>query len=198
MPVIGRPRQFDRDAALHAAMLVFWRKGFLGTSMNDLCDAMGIRSPSLYGAFGSKENLYIESVQRYNAIARSLIWDHIEDGPTVRDGMRTVLLAAAEVMAQGEETPPGCMVHSPSFGDESAGTIPEVVKEARLDGLETLRAGIKRAVANKELPRSTNIDLFSRFYLGVVQGMAVQARDGATREDLAGTAEIAMTVWPAK
>jgi AcrR family transcriptional regulator len=57
MAVIGRPRAFDRDAALEAAMLVFWRKGFSAASMNDLCDAMGIRSPSLYAAFGSKEPL---------------------------------------------------------------------------------------------------------------------------------------------
>ena len=63
MPITGRPRGFDRDAALQAAMLLFWRKGFAATSMNDLCDAMGIRSPSLYAAFGSKEALYLEAVR---------------------------------------------------------------------------------------------------------------------------------------
>jgi AcrR family transcriptional regulator len=62
MAVIGRPREFDRDAALEAAMFLFWRKGFAATSMNDLCDAMGVRSPSLYAAFGSKEALYLEAV----------------------------------------------------------------------------------------------------------------------------------------
>ena len=65
MAVIGRPREFDRDAALEAAMLLFWRKGFAMTSMNDLCAAMGIRSPSLYAAFGSKEDLYLEAFDRY-------------------------------------------------------------------------------------------------------------------------------------
>ena len=88
---MARPREFDRDVALQAAMLVFWRKGFLATSMNDLCDAMGIRSPSLYAAFGSKENVYVEAVQLYNGIADSLIWNRIDDGPSVREGMRKVL-----------------------------------------------------------------------------------------------------------
>jgi AcrR family transcriptional regulator len=62
MTVIGRPREFDRKAALEAAMLLFWRKGFAATSMNDLCDVMGVRSPSLYAAFGSKEALYFEAI----------------------------------------------------------------------------------------------------------------------------------------
>src|ERR1700761_2329810 len=98
MSIIGRPRAFDRDAALHAAMLLFWEKGFLATSMNDLCDAMGIRSPSLYAAFGSKEGLFAEAVQRYNAGADQLIWDHITDGPTAKDGVRSVLMAASDVL----------------------------------------------------------------------------------------------------
>ena len=63
MAIIGRPREFDRGAALEAAMLLFWRKGFAMTSMNDLCEVMGIRSPSLYAAFGSKEGLYLEALE---------------------------------------------------------------------------------------------------------------------------------------
>src|ERR1700748_2492416 len=110
MAAIGRPREFDREAALQAAMLLFWRKGFAATSMNDLCEAMGIRSPSLYAAFGSKENLYVEAVGRYNADAYSLIWGHIEDGPTVRASMQKLLRAAARVLPGHEEQPSGCLV----------------------------------------------------------------------------------------
>src|SRR3984885_2167920 len=98
MTVIGRPREFDRDVALQQAMLVFWRKGFMASSMNDLCEAMGIRSPSLYAAFESKENLFHEAVHLYNETARSLIWDHINDGPTVKASMHKVLLGAAKAL----------------------------------------------------------------------------------------------------
>ncbi len=197
MATSGRPREFDREAALHSAMLVFWKKGFVATSMNDLCEAMGIRSPSLYAAFGSKEDLYLEAVGRYNAAADSLIWDHIEDGPTAKDGVRNVLLAAASVLPGGAGIPSGCMVNL-AAGDGCAESIAKTVKTARHGGLKAFRSGIKRAVASGELSRSTNVDQLSRFYLGVVQGMAIQARDGATRAELTGTAEVAMNAWPGR
>lgn len=196
MATVGRPREFDRDAALHAAMLVFWKKGFLATSMNDLCDAMGIRSPSLYAAFGSKEELYVEAVQRYNSAANSLIWNHISDGTTAKDGVRSVLLAAASVLPGSAGIPSGCMVNL-AAGDDSNETISKALKGARFGGLKALRSGIKRAVTEGELPKSVNVDRLSRFYLSVVQGMAIQARDGASRAELAGMAEVAMGAWPA-
>jgi AcrR family transcriptional regulator len=197
MATSGRPREFDREAALHAAMLVFWQNGFLATSMNDLCEAMGIRSPSLYAAFGSKEDLYIEAVERYNAIADSLIWSHIEDGPTARDGVRSVLLAAAAVLPGSSEAPSGCMVNLVA-GDGCTESIAKTMKSARRGGFKAFRSGIKRAVASGELPGTTNVDRLSRFFLGVIQGMAIQARDGATRAELTGTAELAMGAWPAQ
>jgi AcrR family transcriptional regulator len=195
MPVLGRPREFDRDAALEAAMLIFWRKGFLATSMSDLCEAMGIRSPSLYAAFGSKENLYAEAVERYNAAASSLIWDHIDDGPTVRSSMQKVLMAAAKVLPGREEVPSGCLV-TLAAGAEISGAVSEAARKGRLGSLSRLRGGLKGAVATGELPRSTNVDRLGRFYLSVVQGMAIQARDGASQTDLEGMAKAAMLAWP--
>lgn len=195
MTTLGRPRQFDRESALHAAMLVFWRKGFLATSMNDLCDAMGIRSPSLYAAFGSKENLYIEAVRRYDAVGRSLIWDHVADGPDARGGMRSVLLAAARVMPENQDSPAGCLV-TLAGGEACMETLADATKQVRLDALAILCERIERAVATGELPRSTNVASLGRFYLSVVQGMAVQARDGADQAELEGMAEAAMAAWP--
>src|ERR1700753_840134 len=145
MSVMGRPREFDREAALEAALQLFWRKGYLATSMNDLCEAMGIRSPSLYAAFGSKEDLYVEAVQRYSVAANTLIWDHIDDGPTVKAGMRNVLRGAAVVLA-GTAGPSGCLV-TLAAGEESPGEVPEVTRSARRDSLARLRSGLDRAVA---------------------------------------------------
>jgi AcrR family transcriptional regulator len=195
MSVLGRPRAFDRDAALQAAMLVFWRKGFLGTSMNDLCEAMDIRSPSLYAAFGSKEKLYAEAVDRYSAASHALIWSHIDDGPTVRAGMQKVLLAAARVMAGRDETPSGCLVTF-ATAEEYAGATSDSARKTRQDWLGTLRKALRRAMAAGEIPRSTPIDNLSRFYVSVVQGMAVQARDGASVAQLEGLARTAMAAWP--
>src|SRR3984957_21181369 len=97
MAVIGRPRKFAREAALHAAMLVFWRKGFAATSMNALCDAMDVRSPSLYAAFGSKEALYLEAVEHYVRTQGPPVWDKLAEGATARACVENLLLAATEI-----------------------------------------------------------------------------------------------------
>ncbi len=73
----GRPRAFDRDAALDAATEMFWRRGFSATSMADLCEAMGISAPSLYAAFGSKEDLYEAALKHYSETSSPLIWGRL-------------------------------------------------------------------------------------------------------------------------
>jgi AcrR family transcriptional regulator len=196
MAVIGRPRTFDRDVALEAAMLVFWRKGYPAASMNDLCDAMGIRSPSLYAAFGSKEALYLEAIDHYVRTVGPPIWDKLEEGPTARAGVENLLLAGAENLPQSVSTPAGCMAVLGGVGDEWPAPIADVVRTVRLEMLGHLRSRLEAAIAEGELPPSTDVERLSRFYLGVFQGMAVQARDGATVVELKGMAEAAMAAWP--
>jgi AcrR family transcriptional regulator len=198
MTVIGRPREFDRDVALQEAMLVFWRKGFLATSMNDLCDAMGIRSPSLYAAFGSKEALYIEAVGHYAKTIGPSIWGHLTDAPNARAGVENLLLAAVESMPECGVTPAGCMVTLAAVSEECPGEIPDIIKGVRLNCLEMLRARLHDALVAGELPSTTDVDRLSRFYLGVYQGIAIQARDGATSAELKGVAETAMAAWPGR
>jgi AcrR family transcriptional regulator len=196
MAVIGRPRAFDRDAALEAAMLVFWRKGFSAATMNDLCDAMGIRSPSLYAAFGSKETLYLEAIDHYVRTIGPPVWDKLEEGATARAGVENLLLAGAESLPQSVSTPAGCMALLGGVGDEWPAPIADVVRTVRLEMLGHLRLRLEAAVAEGELPPSTDVERLSRFYLGVFQGMAVQARDGAAVIELKGVAEAAMAAWP--
>src|SRR5215218_9208155 len=81
----GRPRSFDRDAALEQAVRLFWRKGFEATSMADLTAAMGIGAPSLYAAFGSKEALYAEALSYYQERFGTLAWGRFESAATARD-----------------------------------------------------------------------------------------------------------------
>lgn len=196
MAVIGRPREFDRGAALEAAMLLFWRKGFAMTSMNDLCEAMGIRSPSLYAAFGSKEGLYLEALDHYVRTVGPPIWDRLEHGGTARAGVESLLLAATESLPKSRATPAGCMAALGAVGDEWPAAITGVVRKVRSKMLGSLRARLERAAAEGELPAATNIDHLSRFYLGVFEGMAIQARDGASRAELRGVAAAAMAAWP--
>jgi AcrR family transcriptional regulator len=196
MAVIGRPREFDRGAALEAAMLLFWRKGFAMTSMNDLCEVMGIRSPSLYAAFGSKEGLYLDAVEHYVRTVGPPVWDRLEEGATACAGVESWLLAATESLPKSRVTPAGCMAALGAVGDEWPPAITNVVRKVRLKMLENLQARLQRAVVEGELPASTEIDHLSRFFLSVFEGMAVQARDGASRTELQGVVATAMAAWP--
>jgi AcrR family transcriptional regulator len=196
MAVIGRPREFDRDAALQAAMLLFWRKGFAATSMNDLCDAMGIRSPSLYAAFGSKEALYLEAVEHYVQTIGPTVWDKLAVGATAHAGVENLLLAGTESLPESGAIPGGCMAVLAAVSDEWPAAIADVVKNVRLDMLGMLRSRLETAVTEGELPASTDIERLSRFYLSIFQGMAIQARDGATAAELKGIAAAAMAAWP--
>ena len=179
MAVIGRPREFDRDAALEAAMLVFWRKGFAATSMNDLCDAMGVRSPSLYAAFGSKEALYLEAIDHYVRTVGPPVWDELEDGETARAGVQN-LLSQGPRACRIRTSPAGCMATAGGGQRRMAGHNRRCRQEgpARNAGHAAVAAGNR--IGQRRTAATTDIDGLSRFYLGVVQGMAVQARDGAT------------------
>jgi AcrR family transcriptional regulator len=197
MAVIGRPRQFDRDAALEAAMLVFWRKGFSAASMPDLCGAMGIRSPSLYAAFGSKEALYLEAMDHYAKTIGPSVWNCLTDAKTARAGIESMLRVGTEILPASDDLPAGCMVMLAAVGDDWPVALVEVANRIRYECLEHLRSRLSVAATDGELPPSTDIDRLSRFYLGIYQGMAIQAKDGATQSDLRGIAETAMAAWPA-
>jgi AcrR family transcriptional regulator len=196
MAIIGRPREFDRGAALEAAMVLFWRKGFAATSMNDLCDAMDVRSPSLYAAFGSKEALYLEAIQHYVEIFGPPVWDGLAESATACAGVENVLLAATEILPKSHVTPGGCMAALAAVSDEWPAGIAGVVRKIRAEMLRMLRSRLEAGEANGELPPTTDIEGLSRFYFSVYQGMAVQARDGAGAAELKGVVAAAMSAWP--
>lgn len=192
----GRPREFDRDAALDAAMYLFWRKGYEAASMHDLCDAMGVRSPSLYAAFESKEALYLAAIEHYVEPRGEPVWDRLAEGATARAGIEKLLIGAAETLPKSRSAPAGCMAVLGAVSDEWPATITRAVRKVRLDMLDNLRGRIEAAVGSGELPASTDTEALSRFYLSVFQGMAIQAKDGATPAELRGAVEAAMAAWP--
>jgi len=196
MTTVGRPREFDREAALTNAMRVFWSKGYASASMTDLCSAMRIRSPSLYAAFGSKEALYLEALDHYVTTIGNAVWGKLEGGRTARAGVEAFLLAATEALPASEGVPAGCMSTLAGLGDEWPDAIARVAREIRSSCLGHLASRLTMAVAEGELPATVDVGQLSRFYLGVFQGMASQARDGAARDDLRGIVETAIAAWP--
>ena len=177
-------------------MLLFWRKGYAAASMNDLCEAMGVRSPSLYAAFESKEALYLAAIEHYVQTQAPPVWGRLSEGATARDGVANLLIAAAEVLPKSRSAPAGCMVVLGAVSDEWPAPIARAIRKIRLEMLGNLRARIEAAIASGELPAATDIDALSRFYLSVYEGMAIQAKDGATTDELKGAARAAMAAWP--
>ena len=191
----GRPLSFDRDAALRAAMLTFWRYGYESTSIVDLTTAMGVSAPSLYAAFGDKKRLFLDALRLYvgdpEVMARA-----IAGAATAYDAAREMLIAAATTYT-GDATPRGCLLASATAsGSSMSADVQHVAAEIRR-GIEAhLRARIERDIAAGVLPPETQAAALSGLVMAVIQGMSVLARDGATRASLLATVEAALGNWP--
>ncbi len=195
----GRPRAFDRGAALAQATHLFWRKGFEATSIADLTEAMGIGSPSLYAAFGSKEALYVEALHHYGENYDPLVWDRFRAAGTAREAVTSYLLDSAAVLTGSvADNPPGCMVTLSSVCSENHSDLDELLRSGRAATLDRLEARLGKAVAEGELPASLDIRALARFVQSVQSGMSILARDGASRAELEAAARIAMLGWDAR
>lgn len=192
----GRPRAFDREKALDAATELFWRQGYSATSMADLCAAMGINAPSLYAAFGSKEELYAAAIAHFSRTASPAIWGGLDAAPTAYAAIEGMLLGSARTLP-GIGHPPGCMVTLSAVGQECGGRLGSLVADARQESVHLLSQRLERAIAAGELPASLDVAAIARFYTCVQQGMSIQARDGAGFAELEAVARAALAAWPA-
>jgi AcrR family transcriptional regulator len=191
----GRPRGFDRKQALAQAMRVFWTRGYEGASISDLKAAMGIGSPSLYAAFGSKEELFREAVELYQATEGSENWCSLQAAPTAREGIEGVLYATAKAFSRAD-MPTGCLVVLSALStNESNEPIRHILLSERLGCIKALEARLQRAVKEGELSRDVDIRSVARFYATVHEGMSIQSRDGASPEILRKICRSAMDAW---
>lgn len=191
----GRPRSFDRDDALHRAMMLFWEKGFQGTSMNELTAAMGINAPSLYAAFGSKDALYREAMALYEEGDGVELGRQIAEAPSARAAIETYLMRSAALFTRPGK-PAGCMVVLSVI--HGAGTSPQTsaaLRDARAEAQAVIETRLRRAVEAGELPATCDPAGIASFYITVQQGMSIRARDGATLPELEAIAQSAMAAW---
>src|SRR3989440_4314279 len=176
----GRPREFDREAALEQAIDVFWRHGYEATSVSDLTAAMGINPPSLYAAFGDKEKLFLEAVERYQQQRRRSVTKVFDEAPTAKEAVHRVLQDAARELACSSH-PRGCLlVMSDTNCSDASAHVQSDLAQRRAAMKASLKARIDRGAAAGELPRGTDTAALAEFYSTVFQGMVMQARDGAT------------------
>lgn len=192
---LGRPREFDLDQALENALHVFWEKGYEGASMAELTEAMGITKPSLYAAFGNKEELFRKALDRYL------------DGPAGYTKLalrQSTARAVVEALLYGEvdavtdpECPAGCLsVNGALTGGVTAESIKQELLARRSDWEDDLRLRLEQAKTDGDLPATADATVLARYLTTMMQGIAVQAVGGTTREDLRKIAEMVLLTWP--
>jgi AcrR family transcriptional regulator len=192
---MGRARTFDADEALDRAMTVFWSKGYEGTSLSDLTEAMGINRPSLYAAYGNKQELFRKALERYGDGPSSYEREALAQ-PTARDVAEGLLRGAADVQTD-PGTPAGCLaVLGTTYCAEDSSPVGKIVIAFRLAGQAAIRERFERARAVGDLPADADPEALTSYLGTVVCGMAVQAASGATRNELERVIELTMRAWP--
>ena len=193
----GRPREFDLNKALDRAMVVFWRKGYDGASIADLTEALGVGRPSLYAAFGNKEQLFQKVLDRYDQRTAGFLAGSLR-AVTARDVVEGILRGAANFHAD-PANPRGClMVHGALVGPDERDPLREVTRARRASLTEAIRERLERALGEGDLPSGSNAPALARYVAAVMRGMAVEAASGASGAELNQIVDVATSAWPVR
>ncbi len=190
----GRPRSFDKDEALKKAMHVFWEKGYEGTSMADLIQSIGMKAPSIYAAFGNKDAIFKEVVAHYLPIISGGQLATLNNTPDINEAVEKTLDECVRLFSS-ESNPHTCLIMtaainaSPEHKEhvESLKNLREYYKQAWIKRFE-------RAKHEGQLQNRLNPKEIGEYFVTVIQGMALAAKDGATKDNLVSTAQIAIKI----
>jgi AcrR family transcriptional regulator len=196
MATRGRPRTFDPDTALRQALDLFWERGYEGTSLSDLAEAMGIASASIYACFGSKADLFRQVMELYGKTSGAPPRRALGEHPTARAAIHAMLRATADQITRSD-APHYCMlILAAPTGAVENHAIREYLADIRRSQYAAIRDRLVRGVADGDVAASdAGLDTIARYYTTVVQGLSVQARDGADRAELEAVITCAMAGW---
>ena len=190
-PKTGRPRGFDTEAALDAAMRVFWEKGYEGATLADLTDAMRINRSSMWAAFGNKENLFKKAFERYVNTYQGFMREALEK-PTLRQMVASTLRGTVDFLST-PGNPKGCLSIQGALavGDE-AGPIKKWLIQARKHGESVARQRFGKAKKSGELGTKADAAAVARYFATLLQGLCVQAAGGATKAEMTRVVDTAL------
>lgn len=194
---LGRPRKFDKDLALDTALQVFMQKGYEATSLTDITEALGINRPSVYAAFGNKEELFAQALAKYNQGPIAYLNDVLSE-KTSRDVVKELLMKSVELLTCAEQ-PRACLAIQSSISSELAVAG---IQQNIVDGLHQIEVNIKnrfdQAIAQGDLPKDTDSWLLTKYVTTIHKGLSIQASNGTSAEELYGIVEITLQSWPGK
>jgi AcrR family transcriptional regulator len=179
-------------------MKLFWERGYEGTSFDDLIAAMGISASSFYNAFGSKEQVYQAATDAYLEASACWFMGILNDDKLDTRSAFARLLEAAATEFTREDLPAGCMISlAGTHVPPGLVAVREMMIRHRAVSEEAFAARIRKGIAAGDVPADTDVEILAAYFNAIGRGLAVQARDGASRERLMEIAEVAMRVWPA-
>lgn len=192
----GRPRAFDRDAALVTALDVFWAKGYTQTTVADLCSAIGINPPSLYAAFGNKATLFLEAVRHYESSHWREPAERLMANPDVREAIGNFFQEAATLLIS-PDAPCGCMTVVTALNiSESETEVIDELKKMRNATTEMFTQRLRIALQQRQIPLDTNVPVLALAFTAFLEGMSLQAREGIYLADLMGIGNLAVRLLP--
>lgn len=198
MAQMGRPRTFDRDVAITQALHLFWEHGYDATSLNQLKANIGggITAPSFYAAFGSKQALFNEVMERY-LTTHGRVTDSLFDmALSPREAIELTLRRSAKMQCEPDH-PKGCLVSLGLMSACSAESkaISRPLERARNLNRVGLVACVSRAIAAGELPATVTPETLAAAFDSFLLGLSTLARDGVPHATLDGAVTQMMGLW---
>jgi TetR/AcrR family transcriptional regulator, copper-responsive repressor len=189
----GRPRAYDPDSALAQAMAVFWNAGFDGTSLDDITAGTGMNRPSLYGAFGDKQALYRQALERYRAMAREALQETLRPDRPLREVVRAMYQRALSLYYSGAHGARGCFMIGTAL---TQAVLDADVRERLAAGLheidDALEARMRLAQQQGELPASADPVALAKLASAVLHTLAIRSRAGEPRTAMEAIVEPAL------
>ncbi|WAH53237.1 TetR/AcrR family transcriptional regulator [Pseudescherichia vulneris] len=193
----GRPKVFDREAALDKAMTLFWQHGYEATSLSDLVEATGAKAPTLYAEFTNKEGLFRAVLDRYiSQFATRYQAELFCDDKRVEQALLDYFTAVATCFTS-KETPSGCFLISTSAAlAASSNEIAQTLKSRHAMQEAALLRFLEQRQLRGEIPATASLQTIAQFLNCVIQGMSVSAREGASQEKLLKITRTTLALWP--
>lgn len=188
----GRPRNFDRDAALDKAMNLFWQNGYEATSINELTKAMEINPPSLYASFGNKEKLFIEVVDYYVKNFGNYRIEALKTSLTAQEGIKSLLIRTIDQFYSAPDKI-GCLVVSAALsGSSESKNVQDILSNERRKTVVLIRERLEQGQKDGDIAQTLNLDVLAEYFGMLLFGITVQAKDHVPIQNLYDSVEIAL------